>query len=159
ILGPAHAPADPGAPPLRRRGPGRIAARGRSQPQARAGREVTAAGELPVPYALFLGAGDQLSVKTATGIAHWRPDRCIAQVMMPGCSADLGLPTMSPAEAASAGARVLVIGAAEFGGRIAPTWLTTLLAALEAGLDLAAGLHDTLAARPQLAETAGRFGG
>ena len=35
---------------------------------------------LPFPYALFLGAADQLSVKTATGIAHWRPERCVAQV-------------------------------------------------------------------------------
>ncbi len=113
---------------------------------------------LPVPYALFLGAGDQLSVKTATGIAYWRPDRCLAQVVLPGCSADLGLPTLSPAEAAAAGARVLVIGAAEFGGRIAPAWLPTLLAALEAGLDLAAGLHERLAAVPQLAAAAQRLG-
>jgi uncharacterized NAD-dependent epimerase/dehydratase family protein len=114
--------------------------------------------ELPAPYALFLGAGDQLAVKTATGIAHWRPERCIAQVVLPGCSADLGLPTLSPAEAAAAGARVLVVGAAEFGGRIAPIWIPTLVTALEAGLDLAAGLHERLAAVPALAEAARRLG-
>jgi uncharacterized NAD-dependent epimerase/dehydratase family protein len=118
---------------------------------------VTAGVELPVPYALFLGAGDQPSVKTATGIAYWRPERCIAQVVLPGCTADLGLPTLSPAEAAAAGARVLVIGAAEFGGRIAPIWVPTLLAALEAGLDLAAGLHERLADVPQLAAAARRL--
>ncbi len=65
--------------------------------------------ELPVPYALFLGAGDQLAVKTATGIAHWRPERCIAQVVLPGCSADLGLPTLSLGRRGRAGARVLIV--------------------------------------------------
>ena len=79
--------------------------------------------ELPSPYALFLGDGDQLAVKTATGIAHWRPERCVAQVVLPGGSADVGLPTLSPAAAQAAGARLLVVGAAEFGGRISATWV------------------------------------
>jgi uncharacterized NAD-dependent epimerase/dehydratase family protein len=109
---------------------------------------------LPTPYALFLGAGDQSAVKTATGIAHWRPERCVAQVMLPGCSADLGLPTLAPAAAAAAGARLLIVGAAEFGGRISPSWVPTLLEALEAGLDLAAGLHERLADVPALRQAA-----
>lgn len=119
---------------------------------------MTTGVELPFPYALFLGAGDQLAVKTATGIAHWRPERCVAQVMLPGCSANLGLPTLSPAGAVAAGARVLIVGAAEFGGRLAPDWMPTLVEALQAGLDLAAGLHERLAAVPALAETARRLG-
>jgi uncharacterized NAD-dependent epimerase/dehydratase family protein len=113
--------------------------------------------ELPAPYALFLGDGDQLAVKTATGIAHWRPERCIAQVMLPGCSADLGLPTLSPAAAAGAGAKLLIVGAAEFGGRIAPAWVPMLLEALEAGLDLAAGLHERLADVPSLRQASERL--
>ena len=113
--------------------------------------------ELPAPYALFLGDGDQLSVKTATGIAHWRPERCVAQVVLPGCRADLGLPTLAPAAAAAVGARVLIVGAAEFGGRISPTWVPMLLEALEAGLDLAAGLHERLADVPALGQTAERL--
>ena len=114
--------------------------------------------DLPFPYALFLGEADQLAAKTATGIAYWRPDRCVAQVVLPGCSADLGLPSLSPREAASAGARLLVVGVAAFGGRISATWLPTLVGALEAGLDLAAGLHHQLADVPVLAEAARRLG-
>ena len=114
--------------------------------------------DLPFPYALFLGEADQLAAKTATGIAYWRPDRCVAQVVLPGCSADLGLPSLSPQGAASAGARLLVVGVAAFGGRISATWLPTLVGALEAGLDLAAGLHQQLADVPVLAEAARRLG-
>ena len=114
--------------------------------------------ELPSPYALFLGAADPLSVKTATGIAHWRPERCVAQVVLPGCSADAGLPTLSPSAAVAAGARLLIIGAAEFGGRISPTWMPTLLEALAAGMDLAAGLHERLADVPSLQQAAERLG-
>ncbi len=113
--------------------------------------------ELPAPYALFLGDGDQLAVKTATGVAHWRPERCVAQVMLPGCSADLGLPTLAPAAAAAIGARVLIVGAAEFGGCISPNWILMLLEALEAGLDLAAGLHERLADVPALWQAAERL--
>ena len=114
--------------------------------------------ELPIPYALFLGEADQLSAKTATGIAYWRPERCVAQLTMPGCSADLGLPTLSPAAAVAVGARLLIVGVAEFGGRISPAWVPTLVDALEAGLDLAAGLHEQLAGVPALAQAARRLG-
>ncbi len=113
--------------------------------------------ELPSPYALFLGDGDQLAVKTATGIAYWRPERCIAQVMLPGCRADLGLPTLSASAAAAAGARVLIVGAAEFGGRISASWVPALVEALEAGLDLAAGLHERLADVPAIRQAAERL--
>ena len=113
--------------------------------------------ELPTPYALFLGDGDQLAVKTATGIAHWRPERCVAQLMLPGCSADLGLPTLSPAAAVAAGARLLIVGAAEFGGRISAAWVPMLLESLEVGLDLAAGLHERLADVPALSQAAVRL--
>ena len=113
---------------------------------------------LPQPYALFLGDADPLSAKTAAGIAHWRPERCVAQVTLPGCSTDLKLPTLTPAAAAAAGARLLIVGIADFGGAIAPRWIPTLLAALEAGLDLAAGLHHRLADVAELAQAAQRSG-
>ena len=113
---------------------------------------------LPTPYALFLGDADPLSAKTAAGIAHWRPERCVAQVALPGCSTDLKLPALSPKAAAMAGARLLIVGVADFGGAIAPRWIPTLLEALEAGLDLAAGLHHRLADVPQLAAASHRLG-
>ena len=114
--------------------------------------------DLPFPYALFLGDADPLSAKTATGIAHWRPERCIAQVALPNCSVDLRLPTLSPAEVVAAGGRLLIIGVADFGGKISEQWVPTLIEALRAGLDLASGLHHRLADHPVLAQTAARLG-
>ena len=113
---------------------------------------------LPSPYALFLGDADPLSAKTAAGIAHWRPERCVAQITLPACTADLKLPTLSPKDAAAAGARLLIVGIADFGGAIAPRWIPTLMESLREGLDLAAGLHHRLADIPELAHAAQKLG-
>ncbi len=52
--------------------------------------------ELRQGYLLFLGDVPlQLDAKTATGIAHWRPEWCIGQRRMAGCGADTGLPDMT----------------------------------------------------------------
>jgi Uncharacterized conserved protein len=103
------------------------------------------------PYLLFLGdARDQLAAKTAAGLFAWRREWCLGQVRLPGCAASLDLPEMTVAEGAAAGARTLVIGVANAGGVIPPTWLETLEAALHAGLDIASGLHDRLDADPRL---------
>lgn len=114
--------------------------------------------DLPFPYALFLGDADPLTAKTATGIAYWRPERCVAQVALPGCTVDLKLPTLSPAAAARAGARLLIVGVAGFGGRISDKWGPTLIEALEAGMDVASGLHQRLADIPAVSSTAARLG-
>ena len=71
---------------------------------------------------------------------------------------DLKLPPLTPAAAVAKGARFLIVGVANFGGSVSPPWLPTLHAALEAGLDLAAGLHQRLADIPELAATAARHG-
>ena len=79
------------------------------------------------PYLLFLGdAPDALAAKVAQGIRDWRPDAAIGQYRMPGCNADLGLPDMTIAEAAAAGARTLVVGVANRGGVISPAWISVL---------------------------------
>jgi uncharacterized NAD-dependent epimerase/dehydratase family protein len=98
------------------------------------------------PYLMFLGdAPDQLAAKTASGIVHWRRDWCLGQLQLPGCNADLGLPDMDIAAAAAAGCRTLVIGDANRGGVIPDSWIPTMVAALEAGMDIAAGLHQRVA--------------
>jgi uncharacterized NAD-dependent epimerase/dehydratase family protein len=98
------------------------------------------------PYLMFLGdAPDQLAAKTASGIVHWRRDWCLGQLQLPGCNADLGLPDMDIAAAAAAGCRTLVIGVANRGGVIPDSWIPTMVAALEAGMDIAAGLHQRVA--------------
>ena len=74
--------------------------------------------ELRRGYLLFLGDVPlQLDAKTATGIAHWRPEWCVGQRRLPGCGADAGLPDMTVEAAHAAGARTLVIGVAPLGGR------------------------------------------
>ncbi|MFP4518945.1 MAG: N-acetyltransferase DgcN [Oceanicaulis sp.] len=117
---------------------------------------------IETPYLLFLGeagsAADDVGAKTAQGVYDWRPDSCVGQTRSPGSDLDLGLPDMTPAEAVKAGAKTLIVGVANRGGRISPTWIPVLKDALEAGLDLASGLHQRLRDQPELAESAARLG-
>jgi uncharacterized NAD-dependent epimerase/dehydratase family protein len=54
------------------------------------------------------------------------------------------LPDMTLEDAYAAGARTMVIGVANRGGTISAAWKEVLIAALEAGFDLASGLHNLL---------------
>ena len=111
------------------------------------------------PYLMFLGdAPDQLAAKTASGIVHWRRDWCLGQHFLPGCNADLGLPDMNIADAIAAGCRTMVIGVANRGGVIPQSWIPTMVAALEAGLDIAAGLHQRVADIEEVGRAAAAHG-
>ena len=106
---------------------------------------------IQTPYLLFLGdAPDPLAAKVAQGIRDWRPDNCVGQLRMEGCKADLGLPDMTLEEARAAGAKTLVIGVANRGGKISAAWKKVLVQALEEGFDLASGLHNLLRDEPDL---------
>ena len=61
-------------------------------------------------------------------------------------------------EAIEYGAESLLIGVAPPGGKLDPAWRPTLLAAIEAGLSLEAGLHTQLNDDPELREAAERKG-
>jgi len=114
---------------------------------------------LKTPYLLFLGdVPDPLAAKVAQGIRDWRPEHCVGQLRLPGCKADLGLPEMSVEEAAKAGARTLVVGAANRGGVIAESWIAVLKAAVASGMDVASGLHDLLRDVPELVAAAEKTG-
>ncbi|HYD29336.1 MAG TPA: N-acetyltransferase DgcN [Azospirillaceae bacterium] len=98
------------------------------------------------PYLLFLGdAPDQLAAKVADGVARWRGDWCVGQLRLPGCKADVSLPDLTLEEAAAKGARTLLIGVANRGGRISEMWQETMLRALDLGMDIASGLHNKVA--------------
>jgi uncharacterized NAD-dependent epimerase/dehydratase family protein len=115
--------------------------------------------ELKAPYLIFLGDEPlQTHAKTGIGIAHWRPELCIGQLRLPGCGADLKLPDMTPAEAHAAGARSIIWGVAGVGGVIPDHWTPTLFEAVEAGLDIVAGAHSSLAEIPGLADAATKAG-
>lgn len=107
---------------------------------------------LRTPYLLFLGDGDR--AKTAQGLAFWRPERCAGQIRLPGCTADLGLLEMTVEEAARRGVETFVVGVAPHGGQLPQTWVDVIVAALQAGLDVASGLHTRLALDPRIAEAA-----
>lgn len=107
------------------------------------------------PYLMFLGdAPDQLAAKTAVGVAHWRPDWCAGQLRLPGCNADLGLADMTIGEAASAGVKTLIAGVANRGGRIGQEWIGVFEQAIDAGMDIASGLHSKVADLPSVSERA-----
>ena len=88
----------------------------------------------------------------------WAPALCIGELALPEATVTTGLPPMTPAQAADAGAHALVIGVANSGGVILPAWIPALVQALEAGLHLISGMHTPLSAVPVLKATAERCG-
>jgi uncharacterized NAD-dependent epimerase/dehydratase family protein len=111
------------------------------------------------PYLLYLGdAPDDLSIKTARGLAFWRPQWCIGQFRGPDCKSSLDLPDLGLAAARAAGANTMVIGLANAGGVMAPQTVRDVVMAIESGLNVASGLHQRLDAHPAIAEAAARTG-
>jgi uncharacterized NAD-dependent epimerase/dehydratase family protein len=113
---------------------------------------------LPSPYLLFLGDTIEPGyAKTAFGLRDWSGDRCLGEWALPGARVTTGLDWMTPAAAAARGARALVVAVANPGGVIPDHWVTALVQALEAGLDIVAGMHVRLAEIPALAVAAARM--
>ena len=100
---------------------------------------------LPQPYLLFLGDITEPGyAKTALGLRDWAPERCVGEYACAGSTVSAGLPAMTPARARMLGARAMVIGVANPGGRIPDAWVPALIEALQAGLDLVGGMHARL---------------
>ncbi|MHC5063612.1 MAG: N-acetyltransferase DgcN [Planctomycetota bacterium] len=111
------------------------------------------------PYLLFLGdTEDQLSAKTATGIATWRPEVCVGEHRLGESGVTVGLKNMSLQEGLAAGAKTLVLGVANRGGVMDESWLRSFREALDLGFDLASGMHQRLADLPGLADQAASLG-
>ena len=110
---------------------------------------------IPKPYLLFLGdVTDPLAVKTARGIHHWRPEACIGQLRLSSEAISLGLKEMDVVTARQKGAKTLVLGTANSGGKLPAHWLASIKAAICAGLNVANGLHQGLKDIPELVELA-----
>jgi uncharacterized NAD-dependent epimerase/dehydratase family protein len=100
---------------------------------------------MDAPFLLFLGDAQDLSwAKTASGLAQWRKSDCLGQYRLENCGADLGLPDLGFEQAKAMGVQTMVIGIANDGGFIAPQWIEHIIGAMQAGLNIAAGLHDRL---------------
>lgn len=114
---------------------------------------------LETPYLLYLGEAQvPADIKTSRGLAVFRPDICIGEFRHDDCPLTLGLPRMGFAEAVAQGAHTVVLGVVNPGGTLGETLVDDAVAAIEAGLDVAAGLHRKLADEPRLADAARRHG-
>ena len=115
--------------------------------------------DIKSPYLIFLGdEALETHAKTGMGLAHWRPELCVGQYRLPGSGVDLGIAEMNPAEARAAGAKTMIWGVAGVGGTIPEHWVATIFEAVDAGLDICAGTHSSLAEVPGLAEAAASKG-
>lgn len=115
--------------------------------------------EIARPYLLFLGdVDDDLAAKTAYGIVDWRRDWCVGQLRLPGCKADAKLSDMDIAAAVQAGAKTMIVGVVNPGGVLPDRWVDPIVAALDAGMDVASGLHMRLDEVPAIADAAARGG-
>lgn len=116
--------------------------------------------QIATPYLLFLGdVPDALAAKTALGIVDWRPEWCLGQLRLAGCRADANIPDMTIAEARAAGVRTMIVGAVNAGGVLPHHWVASIVEALEAGFDVATGLHSRLGDHPEIRDAAARTGG
>ena len=110
---------------------------------------------IPAPFLLYLGhSSDLLGIKTSRGLAAFRPEDCVGEFRHDDCPLTLGLERLGMAEAAEAGARTMVLGIAGPGGRMPADLVEDAAAALEAGMNVAAGLHERLRDQPRLAALA-----
>ncbi|MTI19236.1 DUF1611 domain-containing protein [Rhodobacteraceae bacterium RKSG542] len=115
--------------------------------------------EITPPYLLFLGdVKDNLAAKTGLGIVDWRPEWCVGQLRLEGCNADAGIDDLSIDNAVAKGAKTFVIGCVNAGGMLPDHWVETIVAAVEAGMDVASGLHSRLEEFPAIKEAAERNG-
>lgn len=107
------------------------------------------------PYLLIVGDMTDLTfAKTGLGLRDWCAEDCVGQLRFQPDAVDLGLPDLSIEQAAAAGAKTAVIAISPPGGNLPASWVTSLRSAMEAGLDIASGLHSRLHDIPELAETA-----
>ena len=117
------------------------------------------ASSWPPPYLLYLGnARDHLAAKTARGLAHWRPQWCVGQFRGSECKTTLGLPDLDFRQAVEAGANTMIVGVANAGGVMDDEAVQHVVAALDAGMNIASGLHQRLASYPAIVDAAKRSG-
>lgn len=97
---------------------------------------------IKAPYVLFLADATSFQdAKTACGIYQWRKDKCLSQYKYDNCQITFDLPELSLKEAVKQGAKTFILGVANQGGTIKKEWIKTIIAAINAGLDIASGMH------------------
>ncbi len=114
---------------------------------------------IPAPYLLYLGhSRDFIGIKTSRGLATFRREACVGEFRHDDCPLTLDLPRLTIAGGAAAGAKTLVLGIANSGGTMDDGLIDDAVAALEAGMNVTAGLHQRLRDIPRLAALAAEKG-
>lgn len=114
---------------------------------------------IPAPYLLYLGhSDDEMGLKTSRGLATFRREDCVGEWRHDDCPYSFGLPRMDAGAGRMAGARTLVLGIANPGGRFPEWMIDDALTAIAAGMNLACGLHQRLRDEPRLVAAAEAFG-
>lgn len=111
------------------------------------------------PFLLYLGhSSDPVGIKTSRGLAAFRRQDCVGEFRHDDCPLTLDLPRLTMAQGKAAGANTLVLGIANAGGVLGPDLIEDARTALEAGMDVASGLHARLRDVPELARLADEKG-
>lgn len=114
---------------------------------------------IKAPYLLYLGhSSDFIGIKTSRGLAAFRPADCVGEFRHDDCPLTLDLPRMTMEQGAAAGAKTLVLGIANSGGSMGTDLIEDALAALNAGMHVASGLHHRLRDQPELVALAAEKG-
>lgn len=104
------------------------------------------------------GNTDPTPAKTAVGVIRYRPGEVVALIDSTQAGRDTGellgvgkgIPILaSLAETFSLQPDMLLIGTAWAGGKIPPAWRSTILDAIEHGLDVVSGMHEFLNDDPE----------
>ena len=121
--------------------------------------DASLASHWPPPFLLYLGnAPDDLAAKTARGLVQFRPEWCVGQFRGPECKTSVHVPDMTFTEARAAGANTMIVGVANAGGVLGRDSVAHIVAALDAGMNVASGLHERLTSHPEIVEAARRNG-
>ena len=111
------------------------------------------------PYLLYLGDATLKSdAKTAFGLRDWCGGDVLGEWSHPDATVSLGLPRLTPREAARRGAGSMIVGIASTGGVLPERWQDDLVAGLEAGMDVVSGMHTRLSSIPRLVAAAAASG-
>ncbi len=114
---------------------------------------------IPPPFLLYLGrSADSVGVKTSRGLATFRAADCVGEFRHDDCPLTLGMPRLTMADAVLAGAQTMVLGISNPGGTMDAAIIADASAALDAGMNVVAGLHQRLRDIPELVEIAARRG-
>lgn len=98
------------------------------------------------PYLVFLGDATELKqAKVAAGVIEWRPDLCVGQIALEGCTLDFGIPNLTLEEAYHrCGARTLIIGISPYTTTLPSHYQGFLCDAIAQGYDIGNPLHAEL---------------